>query len=292
MKILLKILLVLPLVLWLVWSAVAQGVPLFLQDMAYLHASIMTGREVSSSRPEIDWRQRRLQWPDWKIAAAQPAGPALVTIANIEIQMPIDFQPIFERAAMLPSPLHLDLIAVDGVVLDYDVDSDAASLRSLRLQLSTAASNGLRDRLNAGSRGAELLQLLIVNRLQVRNIKVQARSAGEPLWSKTFAVGNLSFDRIGASEGGVTVAEIGDRVCRIMMDEVQRQAILQGVADNGEGDSRKKLRGARDGGAGSDLQDDVDRDENGRVKKAAQAVGQGFKDLGRGFKQGWKKITD
>lgn len=292
MKMLLKVLLVLPLVLWLLWSAVSRGVPSFLQDMASLHASVLTGRQVNAADPVIDWNQRRVEWRDWKVAPGQSGESALVRIANLQLQLPVDFRPVLDSAAILPSPLHVDEIAVDGVVLDYDMDSAAASLRSLRLQLSTASSIGLRDRLNAGSRGGELLQLLVINRLQVRNIMVQARSSNDPSLSKSFAVGNLVFDRLGAGENGVSVAEIIDRVSRVLMDEVQRQAVLQGVADSGESDEQRKLRNSRDRGAVSQEQDEAAQDENGKVKKAAQAVGQGFKDLGRGFRQGWKKITD
>lgn len=292
MKILLKVLLVLPLALWLLWSAVVRGVPSFLQDMASLHASILTGRPVSSADPLIDLSQRRVEWRDWKISAGQSGESALVKIANLDMQFPVGFRPAFDSAAVLPSPLYLDAIAVDGVVLDYDIDSAAAPLRSLRLQLSAASSNGLRDRLNAGSRRGEVLQLLVVNRLQVRNIVVRAHSASDPSLSKSFAVGNLVLDRLGAGENGVSVAEIIDRVSRALMDEVQRQAVLQGVVDGGENDEQKKMRASRDRGTVSQEQEEAAQYENGKVKKAAQAVGQGFKDLGRGFRQGWKKITD
>lgn len=297
MKILIKLLLPLVVFFWLFFLAVIAGAPVFLQDMVLLRGSSMVGEGMEAGAPDVDWRSRMIRWSHWKIKSRDghdvDKAPYVASISNVEVllsqETSIEHMDIFFGE----TPLMLDTVMASNIELLLDIDSDGANLRAIRQEISNAAGMALRDRLNASARvsvKAVTPLLLVIKELRVNEVVVKAYSKDNPAKSQSFPVVLASFNNIGVDEGGITAAEIVDRVSRSMLDEVRRQAGIRGVLDAGR---QSGVRVANDVGIDDSAQQGGDEPGvSGKVKKAAQAVGLGFRDLGRDIKQGLKKLRD
>lgn len=296
MKILIKLLLPLVIFFWLFFLAMIAGAPVFLQDMVLLHGSSIVGEGMDVGTPDVDWQSRILRWPHWKIKSGDGRvgnAPYIASISNVEVLLSQETS--IEYAGMFfgEKPLMLDTVMASNIELLLDIDSEGADLRAIRQQISNAAGMALKDRLNASARvPTEALTplLLVIKELRVDGVVVKAYSKDNPTKSQNFPVVLASFNNMGVDEGGITAAEIVDRVSRSMLDEVRRQAGIRGVLDAGR---QSGARVADDVGMDDSAQQNGDEPGvSGKVKKAAQAVGHGFRDLGRDIKQGFKKLRD
>ena len=296
MKILIKLLLPLVIFFWLFFLAMIAGAPVFLQDMVLLHGSSMVGEGMDVGAPDVDWRSRMVHWSYWKIRTSGEdieKSQYIVSISDVDMALSREGGAKFIGLIFGKSPLMLDTVTASNIELLLDIDSEGAGLRAIRQQISNAAGMALRDRLNASARvPTETIAplLLVIKELRVDGVVVKAYSKDNPTKSQNFPVVLASFNNIGVDEGGITTAEIVDRVSRSMLDEVRRQAGIRGVLDAGR---QSGARVADDVGIDDSAQQNGDEPGvSGKVKKAAQAVGHGFRDLGRDIKQGFKKLRD
>ena len=300
MKVIFKILLACGLLVWLALPAMREAENVFLQDMVQLHGASLTGVAVSAAGTAIDWRQKTLRIATLEVANTGAYSKLTHTAVSAlhagdcSLQLPAATG--FDRSthSFLPSVLPVELLEMRQVVLYYDIDSEGGNLRDLRMPVSAAASIGLKDRINAAANGGELLMPLFrADMVRVTEIQVDARSMQNPSRNKVFPMRELVLRDVGKLENGVTFAEVVDRTSRALMDEVQREALAQGVIEIKrpvvpKDESVKKRRAT----VADETEDASAEKQEGGVKKAAHSVGKGFKDLGHGISRGFKQLFD
>jgi hypothetical protein len=294
MKFLFRLLLAALIAVGILWFGVTRGLPVFLADMLRVHGAAMTGSAMAVQDMTVAWENRRAIFSGidlFPVGDYAATGSPIARVGQLAHQLPVTFMPEPAAATMMPEVLALDAVVAANIELSYDVDTVGGNLRLLRQQLSVAASESLRDRLNVREGDKMTRQLFVVRRLLLQDLTINAQSLENPEKSRRFSVGSIEFANMGANENGMTAAEILDQSSRKLVDEIQRQAILQGVIEpRREADARAARGGVQASGDAGDNAA-VQKEEN-RVKKAAKQVKEGFQDLGRGIKRGFREIVD
>lgn len=294
MKFLFRLLLAALIALGILWFGVTRGLPVFLSDMLRVHGAAMVGSAMTVRDSAIAWENRHASFSGidlFPVGDYAATGSAVARVGRLDLQLPVTFMPEPAGATMMPEVLALDAVVAANIELSYDVDTVGGNLRLLRQQLSVAASESLRDRLNVREGDKMTRQLFVVRRMLLQDITINAQSLENPQKSRRFSVAAIEFANMGANENGMTAAEILDQASRKLVDEIQRQAILQGVIElRREADARAARGG--DPASGDDGDNAAVQKEENRVKKAAKQVKEGFQDLGRGIKRGFREIVD
>ncbi len=289
MKNLLKLIVALALLVWGVVAAVQRALPVWLQDIVALQAPVLTGSAAGVEHAAVDWRQRVVSYSGVRIdnPTVFPQDFPLARVATLAVVLPADFEPDWHRDSLLPAVLPIESLTLDDVLLDYDMDTEAGNLRNVRERINRAAVEGMRQRLNAsGNVDAVMPQLVDVKQLRISGIQVNAHGESRPERQKKFLLPDVILENPGA--GAVTPAEIVDVATRALMDSVQVQALAQGVVeppkveDETRGGVRQRTvrRSAADD---EGFQQQEQPQSEGKGKKFFKEVGSGFKQVGKGI---------
>lgn len=300
-KFLLKIFLACCLVVVLSLPVLHRASVTFLQDMIRLHGAAITGTALSVTETQLDWRHRAVHVDGMDIAnpavaGNQPNGLA-AHLVDCTMRLSVLVQPDWHANGLMPPVLLLDSIGVGQLTLAYDIDTEGENLHALRTRLATVAGDVLRDRLNAtantsGASVENARQLFIVDSLKVAGIRIEGRSIQNPSRNKIIALGDIELRDVGRMENGITFEEIIDQLSRVLMDSVDREALAQGlieikpVAVPVQEESvvkkrRKIVREARDDVADSSAAEPAPQE--GKTKRFFKEVGGGFKQVGKGI---------
>lgn len=305
MKKLLLLLMVLAGLGWGIREGAQRALPVWLADMVSVHGPAITRTATDVARAQFDLPTRQLRYEELRVAGVRnyPATLGALDAESVVVQMPPDFALDFSRPSLLPPVQAVDSVTLDGVTLYYDIDSEGGNLRQLRLRISDAAAEGMRQRLNARNRGEEAAaaspQRVIVNALALTGIQVRARSVDNQDRQKTFLVGDIRMRDIGKATEGATWPEVIDLVSRRLVDDIHREALLQGVIEPprveivtpGRDATRRPARSTRsDGTAADETAGDTSGDSSGNGNGTIKDIGQGVKKIGREFGKGIRRV--
>lgn len=112
--------------------------------------------------------------------------------------------------------------------------------------------------------------------MQVSGIKVDARSQKTPERSKTFFISDMAFTDVGVQEGGVTSAEILDRVTRSIVDRVDAEAEKHGLIET---------KAPQSDGRPSRKRSVVSQDDGAEVPSGKSSPGKALRSIGTGIKK-------
>jgi hypothetical protein len=293
MKTLLKIFFAFVVFAGLFGSAIGIGVRIFLADVVSSHGMALLGAPFSVSNPEIDYRAKSIIWPDWKIvnAVGSNAVSPIVSVSSVTIQLPLDFALDWRFAGLVPSPMHIKTVTIDGIILSYDIDAEAESLNVLKRRISAAAETAMRDRLNAVTKDQNANQSFIIDELILSGIAIDAYSILSPEKKQRISVKQIGLGGLGVEEQGLYASEIVDRVTKQLIDRVKQEAISHGLVEVKPVIAPTKKTTRRKSDVVTDENNDSQiENEEGGAKKAVKAVGRGFKKVGQSIGNGFKKL--
>ena len=287
----------------LAWGAVEcarRAVPVFLVDMIAVHGPAITRTAMAVKDAALDPEVRAVRYAELHVEGARdfPAATAALDAATLELHLPADFKPDVGRLSLLPDMQVVDSVVMDGLTLQYDIESEGGNLRQLRTAISEAAAEGMRQRLNARNRPddtAPAPQRVVVNTLTLSKIQVRARSLDRPDRQKTFLVSEIRLRDIGKASDGVTWPEVVDVASRRLMDDIQREALLQGVIEPPRPQAvaaprDTARRGASRSGGATDTQDAGAGDTQGNGNGTIKDIGRGVKKIGQEFGKGLQRV--
>ncbi|HQQ63642.1 MAG TPA: hypothetical protein PLF22_08710 [Pseudomonadales bacterium] len=269
--------------------------------MIQLHGSSIAGTGVTVAGADVDWRQHRLLLRALDIANMVADGkPATdgsllaIHASGCTAQLSSLVKLDWHARGVLPKVLQFDSMGLDQVTLAYDIDSEGENLHSLRNRLSMVAGNAMKDRINAvtgtpTTAEENPAQLFIVDSLKISGIRIDARSAQNPSRNKMIALNDVTLRDVGRMEGGVTAEEIIDQLSRVLAETVDREVLAQGVivikpvvVQTQEDIVVKKRRKAiRESAAEPEPTEPAPAE--GKTRKFFKEVGTGFKQVGKGI---------
>lgn len=172
MKTFLQILISFGLMLWLAASSLDMAGRFFVKDIVELHGSQIVGSNIRIDRSSIGLSDRVLLLSDLCFPDAEKNS--FFCAREISVHFPPDFVPSFKWRGLFPDLWAIDLMEVKDVTVVYDIDSEGDNLQSFGLRL-------LRDSLNLKARDVKDPLLLNIRRLNISNIRVDARSRKLPI---------------------------------------------------------------------------------------------------------------
>jgi hypothetical protein len=283
MKILFQVVIAFALMLWLSISSVDLIGRFFIKDTAELYGSSIMGSDVQFKDFSVSWLEKSVSLRD--ICSPAQANSSLFCAGSILVQFQSDFSPDLKRESFFAELWMIDAIQIKDIVLFYDIDSEGSGLNNQKLRLSELSAGAMRDRLNAKAKNTAVPLLMEVKNLQVSGIKVDARSQKNPDLSKVFFISDMAFAEVGSQEGGITAAEILDRITRGITDKVQTEAEKQGLIETRVPSSEGRLSRKHSAAKG---------DEGSEGAAGKSGPGEAFRSIGTGIKKTsqevWQKL--
>jgi hypothetical protein len=185
------------------------------------HGSVIFGSDIQFKEYIVDWKGRSLILKEACIAYDKKSP--VICMGNISLHLQVDFSPVLSDVTLAPDIWFVDKVSVNNISIFYDIDNEAADFLELRKRVSAAAANGMRNRLNADANNIAAPLKFRIGRVELSGNLVKAVSNQYRELSKEFPVKDLRLSEIGVSEGGVTAAEVIDKVSRVFFDEVQSE---------------------------------------------------------------------
>jgi hypothetical protein len=248
---------------------------------------------------QVDWGQKSLVVNSLDVAnftadvKAASDARLVLHVATCNAQLSGLARPDWGAKSLMPSILVFDSMGMDKVTLSYDIDSEGGNMRSLSDRLSVVAGNAMKNRLNAIAAGGDQnSQLFIIDALNASDIRVEARSIQNPSRNKVITIQDVILRDIGRLENGISFDEVVDKVSRILIENVEREVLAQGVIEikpviaptteeTVVKKRRKVSREYRD--ANVEPEPAQQAPAGGKTKKFFKEVGGGFKQVGKGI---------
>lgn len=288
-KIVLQLVLVTIVSAGLSWSVFDRGVRVFLADTVGSSGTALLGVPFNVSPPDIDYQEKKIRWANWKIpdSGGSNASP-LIVVSSVTMQLSSDFSLDWRNVGLLPSPIRIKSIILDGIIVSYDIDKEGESLNRLKNRISSVSEVAMRDRMNAAAKSESAFQSFVVNDVSLKGIVIDAISKTDSRKSQLISSKPIDLHGLGTAEQGLDAAMMTERVSRNLMDTIRREALSRGLVEVKKA-APKPQTSTRRKDAVESKDPKTDKAENGASEKL-KAVGRGFKKAGQSIGQGFKKL--
>ena len=290
MKLLAKIIIALALTVLLCIPVLQQISNDFLRDTLVLHGSGISGSPVTIQSISADWRNKSVAISRLEISLPL-SGKTIPTVqidsSTWQWEKSLQLKPASNN--LLPEILSIDELTLQDILVVYDADSEGGNLVTLRKSIADSANAYLRQRLNAAnSTSAEMPQRITIHKLQLKNIRIDARSTLDNTRQKIFSVSDRQYTDVGMPENGISIPEAINMITEDMSATIHQQALAQGVITPPEiisitpteKTTANKVRAEKTRPVRTSEEVDPPR-EDSKVKRAAKNTGDAIKKLSR-----------
>lgn len=290
MKLLVKILITLLLTVLLCLPVLQKISNDFLRDTISLHGSSISGNPVTIQGVSSDWWKKSVEISNLEINLSQSGNttPAVqVKSSMLQWEKALSLKPSSNH--VLPEILSLDELMLQDLLIVYDADSEGGNLIPLRKNIADSANAYLRQRLNAtNNTSAEMPQRFTIHKLQLKNIRIDARSTLDNTRKKTFPVSDLQYTDVGMPENGISMPEVINMIAGDISATIHQQALAQGIITPpeiisivpAEKNTANRMRAEKTRPVRTS-EEAESPPEDSKVKQAAKNTGEAIKKLSR-----------